>query len=219
MSSMQPAPQSPTRPISNPSYTPQVISHHPEQMTTDPNTRSLHVPQPGVQPEQSATVYVAWPSGPQSQAIEQNTHRFQTPLEASSGNAIIAPQAHMPMNEQPAPISNIEPSQRAISMAPREIARWGTTENEVRRRQGTRVVEARGVIGARKFDADNLLGFPAREADKKKPCAICLGLLEEEDVSCGQCLHLMHTSCLKTWLRKDVLSACPVCREPFCDSD
>lgn len=69
-----------------------------------------------------------------------------------------------------------------------------------------------------RFNPDDLLSFEATGEDRKNPCPICLGLLDEEPVSTGQCLHLMHTSCLKSWLAKDVKSACPVCRVSYLSS-
>lgn len=68
-----------------------------------------------------------------------------------------------------------------------------------------------------RYDPENLPSFKVNEEDAQNPCPICLVPLEEEMVSSGQCLHLMHTSCLKSWLVKDVNSACPVCRVAFAD--
>lgn len=72
-------------------------------------------------------------------------------------------------------------------------------------------------VAAPRFNPDDLISFEVTGEDMKNPCPICLCLLEEEPVSAGQCLHLMHTSCLKSWLAKDTKSACPVCRVPFYD--
>lgn len=69
-----------------------------------------------------------------------------------------------------------------------------------------------------RFNPEDLISFDVTGEDKKNPCPICLGLLEEEPVSTGQCLHLMHTSCLKSWLAKDVRTACPVCRVSYVDN-
>lgn len=68
-----------------------------------------------------------------------------------------------------------------------------------------------------RYDPENLNSFQATKDDAQNPCPICLVPLEEESVSSGQCLHLMHTSCLKSWLAKDVHSACPICRVTFSD--
>lgn len=69
-----------------------------------------------------------------------------------------------------------------------------------------------------RFDPEDLVSFEATGDDKSTACAICLEPLEQEPVSAGQCLHLMHTSCLKDWLVKDPKVACPVCRVSFTDS-
>lgn len=68
-----------------------------------------------------------------------------------------------------------------------------------------------------RYNPDNLPSFDVNKNDAKNPCPICLVPLEEEMVSSGHCLHLMHTSCLKSWLVKDVHSACPICRVAFTD--
>lgn len=57
-----------------------------------------------------------------------------------------------------------------------------------------------------------LASFDAVGASREEKCPICLGELGEEPVSAGQCLHLVHTSCLSEWLGRDALRACPVCR-------
>ncbi|CAN8062703.1 unnamed protein product [Agarophyton chilense] len=62
------------------------------------------------------------------------------------------------------------------------------------------------------FDAGTLTKFEAANDEKHQSCAICLEQLQEEPVSAGQCLHLMHNNCLTSWLNKDASSNCPVCR-------
>lgn len=60
-----------------------------------------------------------------------------------------------------------------------------------------------------------LLSFDAPKTEMENPCPICLAALEDEPVSSGQCLHLIHSSCLTGWLAKDPKSACPICRVPY----
>lgn len=62
------------------------------------------------------------------------------------------------------------------------------------------------------FDTSALTLFEADGEEVDNPCAICLEALSTECISGGQCLHLMHNSCLSNWLSKDVNSNCPVCR-------
>ncbi|KAI0565943.1 Zinc finger RING-type [Gracilaria domingensis] len=69
-----------------------------------------------------------------------------------------------------------------------------------------------------RVDTEDLFSFEAPEKEKQNPCPICLGPLGDEQVSTGQCLHLIHSSCLKGWLAKDLKSACPVCRIPYQDA-
>ncbi|PXF47783.1 hypothetical protein BWQ96_02465 [Gracilariopsis chorda] len=69
-----------------------------------------------------------------------------------------------------------------------------------------------------RIDVDDLLSFDAPEKEKNNPCPICLAPLEDEQVSTGQCLHLIHTSCLRSWLAKDSRSTCPVCLIPYEDA-
>ncbi|PXF47784.1 hypothetical protein BWQ96_02466 [Gracilariopsis chorda] len=78
-------------------------------------------------------------------------------------------------------------------------------------RRPQHVVRVNSVHSPR-FDADSLKIFEAGPSERQQACAICLEQLEEETVSAGQCLHLMHTNCLASWLRKDINSNCPVCR-------
>lgn len=70
-----------------------------------------------------------------------------------------------------------------------------------------------------RYDPNNLPSFQVPKDQEDNPCPICLAPLKDEPVSSGQCLHMMHTSCLKSWLAKDVKSACPVCRESFLAGD
>lgn len=62
---------------------------------------------------------------------------------------------------------------------------------------------------------NNLASFKASEKHRALPCAVCLEDLGSKGVSSGQCLHLIHTECLQTWLAKDRRKACPVCRVPI----
>lgn len=64
----------------------------------------------------------------------------------------------------------------------------------------------------------HLRSFQPDDENKKLPCPICLDPLETEPVSAGNCNHMMHTSCLRGWLAKDVNSACPICRAPYDNS-
>lgn len=66
---------------------------------------------------------------------------------------------------------------------------------------------------------DYLPSFNAVGETGDENCAICLGPLHEERVSTGQCLHILHTTCLKQWLVRDRLVACPVCRVPYRNGD
>ncbi|KAI0565942.1 Zinc finger RING-type [Gracilaria domingensis] len=63
-----------------------------------------------------------------------------------------------------------------------------------------------------RFDPRTLKQFEAASEEKQHSCPICLEEQQAEAVSAGQCLHLMHTSCLTSWLNKDINSNCPVCR-------
>ena len=62
------------------------------------------------------------------------------------------------------------------------------------------------------FSLDDLGSFCVNAKFQDEACPICLEPLQEELVSAGNCLHLAHTSCLKRWLARDTLCACPVCR-------
>lgn len=79
----------------------------------------------------------------------------------------------------------------------------------------SRVVTTQETRSTPRFNPEDLVSFEVSDKDKENPCPICLGALEEEPVSTGQCLHLMHSSCLKSWLAKDPKSACPVCRVSY----
>lgn len=63
-----------------------------------------------------------------------------------------------------------------------------------------------------------LKSFPVDEADKDRPCGICLEPLCLAKVSAGQCGcgdNLFHTQCIAKWLARDRFKSCPVCRMPF----
>ncbi|CDF36078.1 unnamed protein product [Chondrus crispus] len=79
----------------------------------------------------------------------------------------------------------------------------------------SRVVTTEETRSTPRFNPEDLVSMEVSDRDKGNPCPICLGALEEEPVSTGQCLHLMHSSCLKSWLAKDTKSACPVCRVSY----
>ncbi|KAI0567448.1 hypothetical protein FGB62_2g212 [Gracilaria domingensis] len=61
----------------------------------------------------------------------------------------------------------------------------------------------------------DMLSFKASEKDRRSACPVCLDELGERNVSTGQCLHLIHTDCLKQWLVRDRHCGCPVCRFPY----
>lgn len=63
---------------------------------------------------------------------------------------------------------------------------------------------------------EQLPSFEPTEDMRNETCAICLGALGEGRVSASaRCRHVMHTSCLSMWLRRDSRRACPVCRIPY----
>lgn len=47
------------------------------------------------------------------------------------------------------------------------------------------------------------------------PCNICLEPLHTSVVVAGRCGHVLHASCMRAWLARDVAQSCPVCREHF----
>lgn len=70
-----------------------------------------------------------------------------------------------------------------------------------------------------RYDPAKLKSVELKKEDAMHPCPICLEPLENERVSSGPCEHLFHTSCFQSWLAKDTLSSCPVCRARFVDDD
>lgn len=49
------------------------------------------------------------------------------------------------------------------------------------------------------------------EASEAENCPICLGPLVGR-ISHGHCLHVMHSTCIRSWLAKDGNATCPTCR-------
>lgn len=67
---------------------------------------------------------------------------------------------------------------------------------------------------------ETLPPIPSFKADSKQleetVCGICLDTLDEGDLSSGSsCPHVFHTTCITSWLKKDLARSCPVCRNPF----
>jgi Ring finger domain len=48
-------------------------------------------------------------------------------------------------------------------------------------------------------------------------CPICLCPLADETISVGHCLHVLHASCLHSWLAKR--NTCPICRVSFVEDE
>lgn len=65
---------------------------------------------------------------------------------------------------------------------------------------------------------DDLNSFIVENEKKDDPCPVCLEPIGDQPVSTGQCLHLCHTSCMKSWLAKDRTVSCPVCRVTLHDA-
>lgn len=59
--------------------------------------------------------------------------------------------------------------------------------------------------------------FVAPESHRSLRCPVCLEPFEDHSVTTGNCLHLVHTSCLSSWFRHDSAASCPVCRLPLSD--
>lgn len=79
-------------------------------------------------------------------------------------------------------------------------------------RDGVGYPEIPGRVGGiKRFDANRLKSFEVGKSNLA--CGICLEELQSEGVSAGECVHVMHTRCLKGWLVKDKERGCPVCRE------
>lgn len=74
-------------------------------------------------------------------------------------------------------------------------------------------------IHRQRFDPKDLNLKQISEAEKSQPCVICLEPHGEFPVSAGKCNHIMHTSCLTDWLKKDLYSSCPVCRQCYLDKE
>lgn len=60
--------------------------------------------------------------------------------------------------------------------------------------------------------------FVAPQSHRALRCPVCLEPFENRSVSTGNCLHLVHTTCLSSWFRHDSASSCPVCRLPLSNS-
>lgn len=54
--------------------------------------------------------------------------------------------------------------------------------------------------------------FLTPESHRLSRCPICLEALGENLVTTGNCLHLIHTTCLLSWFQHDPTGTCPVCR-------
>ncbi|PXF47782.1 putative E3 ubiquitin-protein ligase RHA1A [Gracilariopsis chorda] len=61
----------------------------------------------------------------------------------------------------------------------------------------------------------SLASFKVAERHASRECAICLEALADNVVSSGQCLHLLHQTCLNAWLASSPRALCPVCRHPL----
>ncbi len=65
-------------------------------------------------------------------------------------------------------------------------------------------------------NGDKLISFKMHSDKAAEPCGICLEPFGIADVTAGQCLHVFHTACLKTWLAKERShELCPLCRNLF----
>ncbi|PXF47089.1 hypothetical protein BWQ96_03166 [Gracilariopsis chorda] len=109
-----------------------------------------------------------------------------------------------------ADVSDIE-----MAVVPSRAALLNGTAVEISRRTDTNV--RRTSHGNRSINevVNSLASFRAAEKDRALPCTVCLEDLGSRGVSSGQCLHVIHTDCLQTWLAKDKKNACPVCRVPI----
>ena len=65
------------------------------------------------------------------------------------------------------------------------------------------------------LNLEDLQSFPLTGKHGEEVCPVCFDKLKEQMVSVGQCLHFVHTSCLKKWLSRDKSKACPVCRAGY----
>ena len=65
---------------------------------------------------------------------------------------------------------------------------------------------------------EDLNSFIVENEKKDESCPVCLEPIGNQPVSTGQCLHLCHTSCMKSWLAKDRTVSCPVCRVTLHDA-
>lgn len=52
------------------------------------------------------------------------------------------------------------------------------------------------------------------QATEAESCPICLDPLVGR-LSHGHCLHLMHSTCIRSWLAKDAAATCPTCRVTY----
>lgn len=57
--------------------------------------------------------------------------------------------------------------------------------------------------------------FRAPSLHATRDCPICLEQFADQYVTTGQCLHLVHSTCLMRWLSQDPQVSCPVCRHPL----
>lgn len=65
------------------------------------------------------------------------------------------------------------------------------------------------------FDTSKLRVIPHPPGASTDVCAVCLDPLAVRRVTMGTCNHVLHRSCLASWLVHDPGSSCPICRCPF----
>ena len=65
------------------------------------------------------------------------------------------------------------------------------------------------------LNLDELPSFALTGKHGEEICPVCYDQLREKMVSVGQCLHFVHTACLKQWLSRDKAQSCPVCRVKY----
>lgn len=92
---------------------------------------------------------------------------------------------------------NVSPSH--FPARARDVARYGRTRRADDRR--------RNIV---------LPSFKMDDHRADETCGICLDEFGESDVTAGECSHIFHTSCLSSWLAKEISHRlCPLCRMPY----